>query len=418
MSNQNLLSNIANNSTVKNFIDTKFFQDFVLQKEYYPYQFDGWNDKPFYGLVDNRGRAIYPNNAITALNSNTNAISYKNLIFVVDAFNDLKNYHRSLQSGNKFENNSSIYINPQAARGSVELDDIYIKFSNNTYKIFQTTFLTATTVSSIKTLNDFVQVFISYIKIAAPLIPINRSSFIKSKFCDPNLNGLNIDLQKDINADNIQSKADNYLSDPNFDIFIDSARRYGFYVDKNAPWRIVADLQSPVMRDYYRRYNFSSLDQLLATGYHVAYYSDLDVLKNLLVSFWNTFASTQGAAVNQALNKNCSNLFVEITSLNQIDVATFDQHFNINWLLRLYLFIKILENKLSLTQNKFEIIYGETIKLNNYVDTGRAIEYINTKIDELLTAQQTKNMALTTPDEFVKMLAAQQTKLPVSGISF
>lgn len=418
MSNQKLLSSIQNNNTLKTFVDSKFFENFVLQKEYYPYQFNGWTDKLFYGLVDNSGRAIYPKNSVMALNSNLNSVSYKNLIFVVDAFNDLKKYHTSLQSGNKFENNNSIYINPQAARGAVTLDDIYIAFSNNTYKIFQNIFLSPERVSSIKTFNDFIKIFISFVKISAPIVPLNRSTFVKSKYCDPNLNGLNIDLKIEVDFNNYQTKADVYLSDPNFDIFIDSAKRFGFYVDKNAPWRLVADLQSPVMRDYYNRYNFTDVDDLLSKCYHVAHYSDLEVLKNLLISFWNTFANSQSTTINQKLEKNCSGLFAEVTSLQQLEVTVFDQHYNKNWLLRLYIFIKLLESGAPVSQNNFEIIFEEAVKLNKYLDENSALDYINRKVEDLISRKNKKTVSLTTPDEFVKMLSLQETTLPVSGINF
>ena len=38
---------------------------------------------------------------------------------------------------------------------------------------------------------------------------------------------------------------DENRKDPNFEFYRNSAKNFGFFVDKNAPWRLVANLRSP-----------------------------------------------------------------------------------------------------------------------------------------------------------------------------
>ena len=83
----------------------------MLQKEYYPYQFDGWSEKKFYGLVNNKNEAIYPKNSFLGTVSNSNGITFKNLRFINDAFEAMMDYHLSFLRGNRFSKNQSIYIN-------------------------------------------------------------------------------------------------------------------------------------------------------------------------------------------------------------------------------------------------------------------------------------------------------------------
>ena len=82
MSNQKLFFPYNLGESRKQFLINKEYNDYVFQKEYFPYQFDSWYDKKLYGLVNNQKNAIYPKNSVLAFNSNTDNFSYKNLIFV------------------------------------------------------------------------------------------------------------------------------------------------------------------------------------------------------------------------------------------------------------------------------------------------------------------------------------------------
>ena len=359
MYKQKLINPKISSGIKQDYANAKFYEDFVLQKEYYSYQFDGWKDKKFYGLVDKNGRSIYPKRSVMVPIISDVTSNSKNINFVVDAFTDLKKYHLGLQNTNKLEKNASIYYNP-----------------------------------------------------------FTRSNFIKNKICSPNISGLNIDFSNSLNYSNLTLKADTFLSDTNFDVFYDSAKRFGFYIDRNVPWRIVADLESPIMKEYYRRYGINSSDELINNFYHLAEYSDLEVMKNVIVSLWNTYASENPTNVELKQQQNCSSLFVEISSLNQIDVETFDKYYNISWILRLYIFIRIKEEKVKLTQTQFDILHAESLKINTYVDEKNAIDYISRKLKELILLNGQKTEQLTTQDSFVKMVSSNLSLMPSEGINF
>lgn len=417
MSNQKIGNFIKFNNVIETYNINKYFDDYVFQKEYFPYQFDGWKDKVLYGLLNKNGDAVYPKNIALSLNSADNNFNYKNLLFVVDAFQDMKKYNKSFALTNRSGDNKSIYASFDIKNGAKEIDDLYIKYMNHLYGVFSNTFLSDSKKLNIKDINSFINVFISFIKTISKAGPITRSSFIKNKFCDPSVNGLIIDIEANTKSIDTKEKANKYISDDHFETFVDTARRYGFFVDRNMPWRIMADLESPVMRDYYRKYKWNSVDDVFKNCYHVAFYSDLDVIKNIIVSFWNTYANSNTTVINSKQLEGCENLFIEVSSLNQIDTSVFDLHFNINWLIRFYAFIKVLENNINITQTNFEILYQEAIKLNEYIDTKNSLEYINRKIKEL-TQKETSKILLTTPEETIRMLSLQEIPSIAEGINF
>jgi len=417
MYKQKLINPKTSSGVKQDYANAKFYEDYVLQKEYYSYQFDGWKDKKFYGLIDKDGRSIYPKRSFLAPTISDVTSNSRNFNFVVDAFQDLKKYHMGLQDTNKLEKNSSIYYNLPVRKGAINIDDIYIDYINNFFSIFSNSTKT-TTSKKIKNFSSFIDYLINFLKIVTKIAPFTRSNFIKSKLCNVNVNGLNIDFSNTLNYSNLILKADNFLSDTNFDVFYDSAKRFGFYVDRNIPWRIVADIESPIMKEYYRKYGINNSDQLIGNYYHLAEYSDLEVMKNVIVSLWNTYASENPTNTELKEQKNCSSLFVEISSLNQIDVETFDKYYNISWLLRLYIFLRIKEERIKLTQSQFEIMHSESFKLYTYVDEKNAIDYISRKLKEYLLLQGIRTEQLTTQDSFVKMLSTNLSLMPSEGITF
>ena len=418
MSNQTIKQSTRISPLIDTYNINKFFENYVLQKEYYPYQFDGWSEKKFYGLVNNKNEAIYPKNSFLGTVSNSNGITFKNLRFINDAFEAMMDYHLSFLRGNRFSKNQSIYINLNIRAAYKDINEIYLSYMSDLFAIFNNTYLTTQRKNTIKDFNSFSIQFINFTKLISKYSPINRSSYIENSICDLAVSGLTFSFADEVNFSNARIKADKYISDPNFDIFLDSAKRFGFYVDRNAPWRIVADLNSPALKQYYSLYNLNSVDDIFTKCYHVAYLADLDVLKNVLIGFWNSYCNTNNLTVTQREQFNCKNLFAEVTSLHQLDVATFDKIYGIEWLLRVYLLIKIYENKIVIEQNKFENIFNETIKLNKYVDQDAALIYVDRKMSEFTSSMVLKTNTLTSPEEMIKMLGMQSPYTTATELNF
>jgi hypothetical protein len=406
------------NGTQNIFLVGKFFEEFVLQKEYFPYQFDGWYQNKNYGKINNNGKAIFPKTAALSFTTNQESTNHKNLVFVSDAFNDFKKYHLSLKDTNKLTNNNSIYTNLTVRKSLNDATDQYIVFINRLYEVFYDTFLTVKYKSKLKNFSSFIPYFLKFIKIISEISPITRSQFIKSRVCDSNLSGLIIDFDTSLNYASYKIKSDKYISDPNFEVFLDSAKRFGFFVDRNAPWKIVADLESPVMKDYYKKYNMSNLDEVFNTCYHIAYYTDIPTLINTLISFWNLTASQEGFTSEKTESKNCSSLFVSVNSLNQITEEVFYRNYSEEWILRLYAYVRILESRINITQRNFEIIYSESIKINKYKSRDSAVDYINRKIDDFAAQNKKPKIVLTKPEDLVRLLSSQLTSEAVGDITF
>ena len=78
--------------------------------------------------------------------------------------------------------------------------------------------------------------------------PITRSGFLLSKYNNVRSSGLVIELAKlDYDVDTNKGEL---LQSADFQCYLDFTKAYGFYVDKNAPWRLYANYQDPAMNTY------------------------------------------------------------------------------------------------------------------------------------------------------------------------
>ena len=88
------------------------------------------------------------------------------------------------------------------------------------------------------------------IKIYLKDFPITRSGFCLSSHNDVKSSGLIIELTK-LNH-NLDSYKGEIIQTLEFKCFLDLAYSYGFYVDKNAPWRLMSNLDDPITRLFAR----------------------------------------------------------------------------------------------------------------------------------------------------------------------
>ena len=408
MSNQILPQTIfKTNSSADNYTSAVYYNNFVFQDEYYPYQFNGYSDRRYYALANNKSEPIYPRNSALTYFSDRNGNQFKTLVFVAEAFREMKAYYDSHKSTDKVQINGSVYRDLNPVKGYSDPTSLYMTNLETIFNIFFDIFLTTTRKQEIKNIYDFMTKFIEFLTLGKSSININLSYFLLSKICPLESNGITISFRKDMDLDNLSLKADKYISDPNFDVFYDAAKRYGFMVDKNAPWRIVADLGSPVMKNYYQQYNLNSVDEVFDKCYSVGFLTDINSLKNILVSFWNTYVTRVGTVVTAKEKMGCASLFAEVTELRQIEPEHFNLYFDDSWLLRMYVYSRLIEEDININQNIFEEIVEKTIKIYTYNSRDEAAQYVFKRVGELRRQQSPKKVLLTDADLTAKLIRSQ-----------
>jgi hypothetical protein len=243
-----------NSSAYAAFVNRKYYRDFSYPPSFtVPKPINFWYDKYFYGRLDFNGNSIVlDENYLKRIPSAEEEVYAMN--FVADAFEDLYTYYSfAANTGEIFLENTNL-LTLQPSDGWSSVNNTYFTYIQSVYNIFAGSFMASDSRDKkLVKFEDFLPLFEQFISNMVPALPFTKTAFIASKFCDPASSGLIIKIDSsDYGSDKINVQ--DFIDDPNFIFFTRAAQKFGFKVDKNAPFRLVADLGSKEMGEYMLRY--------------------------------------------------------------------------------------------------------------------------------------------------------------------
>lgn len=231
---------------------------------------DFWYEKTFYGRIDTESKPIHVSEAFLKQIPGTPDLFLLN--FVSDAFQDLRNFFSFMLARNGIESNS-VYTTLRPSVGWTSLNNRYHIMMTALFDKFKTFVSSKRKDGEIKDFRTFINIFTEFVDATTPLLNFSRSKLVISRLSDPKSSGLIVEIGEEPHGKD-RPKVETYLNDPNFPVFKETAQRFGFVVDKHAPWRLVADLGSPAMRPYLDSVGIQTLDQLFDRYYYTSYEID------------------------------------------------------------------------------------------------------------------------------------------------
>jgi hypothetical protein len=211
-----------------------------------------WTTERFYGIVNNVGNASIPDpTRLKSLQFNEEgSVNKYALNFVADAWHDLAKKLRELASLN-ITFKDSPWAKPEVVKAwepAQESYDIYMR--EKIYPVFYDEFLYQSGRNKkIRNISSFMNYFNEFVKdFMVKTGPVTLSGFVESTYAPAYSSGLIIEISSDAYDDDF-NKAYKF-GDRNFSLVANVAAQYGFSIDKNIPWRLVADLRNPAMIEY------------------------------------------------------------------------------------------------------------------------------------------------------------------------
>lgn len=198
---------------------------------------DTWNDRRLYGRVNSWNKPIFPKKDKIIVKEQ-DGLAYYGLDFVLDMFFEFKRYYEQVAQKNKWD----FKINTTSLETYVHPIDLYNNYLAEIFKEFNA-------VLGLSIVDPYSLSFATYLRELCAVSERQRertmlfSSYILSFDYDLIGSGLYIDLTA---ADyfNDREKVQKFFEKDHYKFMVESARRFGFLVDKNVPWRIVVDLNS------------------------------------------------------------------------------------------------------------------------------------------------------------------------------
>lgn len=254
---------------------------------------DTWYENPRYGLLNSQFEptVFLPGDVEANLKAfgDYAPAGAKAAPFVVKAFNDFREVYVELANTSALPY-PKFLDNLIPAKGYINFESEYVKHGLREIDKFGEQL--EKQKDKVTNFSEFMDVLSVYLEENASTSKITKTGFLLSNSCPINVSGLclelsNLSYEEDFTKGRI-------IQSQEFRCFADAAKEVGFYIDKNVPWRLIANLESERMQKYIKEYEQSTtveniLDRAFRTKTH---YDDLDALISLCKSTYESFATT------------------------------------------------------------------------------------------------------------------------------
>ena len=267
-------------------------------------------DRFYFGKINHSGDIVWLSESnLKEVRSTRSEVIFA-VDFVADAFSDLQKH---MKMANLASGGLSELRKPEARKGWLSPSVAYGEFLETLYDGLVTNWFVQNVHGTcalrrehrILDMSSFVKATLELIIEGQGKLPLTKSAFIGSKYFSRLGSGLCLELStKDHGSDNLKAA---WIEDPNFQFFKAAAQNHGFALDKNAPWRLVADINHPSMKKYMEKYDVTP-NNLFKKYYYRSFSKDIKELKAFFIEAWNAYATSYPAMLIPYTVGNRSNV--------------------------------------------------------------------------------------------------------------
>ncbi len=316
------------------------------------------------------------------------------LNFVVEAFKDLQAFFQKAYDSGRIAKEDSAFIEPQAGLAwdtKTGVHDSYNTYWENLYSLFVGSYMDSFMNQRIYNFDDFIREYLTFATKLAFQKPITRIAFITSEYINPRASGLVIDLYEGKHDDDY-AKYVGFIRDTNFTFYARACERHGFYVDKNAPWRIYANIDNPYMKEKIEKFGVDEQEAFFTTYYLKASNYELDNLKIRFFQLYDLFLK-QYPDVTVLSPKNGPEVAASFVPNRKVDGGiktnieyvkrqkmtweNLNKKYPDDYWVRLLIYLRAVETKKTFTQREFDKSVRLACEYLNYVGMWKTIEYID-----------------------------------------
>lgn len=354
-------------------------------------------EKSLHGKISPSKNAILPNQLrLVKLQDTENDVYVAD--FVSSAFLDLKeSIKRAIRSGNMSGADPN-FKNFNAVSGWMD--------ANAAYKIYLANFknfflkyidrLPSEKKSKIDDFSHFVDLFLEFYNFFSVSFPFTMSGFVLSNMVSNQCSGLMLTIAEyDYSSD--EEKIKDFYNSQNFKFYKEAAISHGFLIDKNAPWRLIADIDNPVMQSYInretRRTTFKR-SAFFSTYFVGASLEEMKTLKNVMFDFFN--AAILKNKIERTVSLDAKNCF-EITNRRRKQKTPGQVYRSLSQEQWAYLYLKIrnLETKINYAEPELRNMAKNVADLKKRVDKETCMRYINNRFSAIPFSEGSLNYEIT-----------------------
>ena len=324
----------------------------------------GFAEKRLYGRVTRFYHPMIPSSLGATFRSIKRSEESRNpqkaLNFVVDAFEKLAmQFDKSTLVG-KIDTTDK-YLSSLVAYRAYEDPKALYRNHLNIYKNSISGIFAAPFNKGFTDFNQFINKLIPILQKSARKNPFTMPAFIKSSFCPITTSGLVIEIAAE-NIANDFKKIKLFKKSNNWGYYLNACKAYGFMVDRDIPWRLVADIGSAQMVGFAAQYELTTTDAILDTVYQKAFIDYYKRFKLILLEIYNSVKNT----VYETHRCADGTLVTKMVEPTEYTEEVFNREFNDDYFLKLYFKIRFFEEESRFTENEQSILIDDALELAPY----------------------------------------------------
>tara|TARA_R110002110_G_scaffold178452_4_gene383488 strand:+ start:4567 stop:5919 length:1353 start_codon:yes stop_codon:yes gene_type:complete len=343
---------------------------------------DSRDERQLYGKINLKRELIYPSEEfLLTINSVSEQPIYA-INFVASAFRGFRKYMRRAALRKRVNVDFSKIFTLEPVRGYENVRENFHSYLNSIYLSFYNFYIQRDNKNkNIKDFDSFLEIFLPYIKnfIKQFDVCFTLSGFISNQACTPMISGMMIDTYDgDCNDDTDKRKL--FLENPNFEFYRRTAKKFGFVIDKDIPWRLVADLSSNAMkREMHKR--GVEYKNMFDEYYYTSYKYDVDSLKKYLLGFYNSIVKASPFVASPEYCAEKGKTISKVIKRTEMSIKMLDEKYSLEDWLKIYVDIRMHETKSKLLENDVHLLFRDIKRMIRKVDIFRTMSYINRKIE-------------------------------------
>jgi len=318
-------------------------------------------EKIFYGRLDRNFNAINPHNErmVNIARSAESNNPQRAMNFVADVFNEMALQFEKRAAMGKISRNSNFLSELKVHKGYQDPAKDYAIYRGIYFDSLRA--IMRQKNPKIRNFNEFVKLLEPIIGKALSQQPITYSGFLKSNNCSVMNSGLAIEIA-DADYINDDNKVSQFLRDPNWQFFVRTCNTYGFIVDANVPWRIIADIGTPEVLSAASRYSTgaTNVGGLLSRFYENSSVRSYKMFKRHMYELYNATRIKQFYEID-----NCSDgsIIKKLVKSESLTYPQFLEKYPEKYFMNIYIRFRLGEEQPKMPENQIERILTQYISM-------------------------------------------------------
>jgi len=301
--------------------------------------------------------------------------------FVADAFNAMrKEFIKAVRSGRCVSDDKYLSM-PKPVKAWISLNGLVKDYRKQNYSDFSDWMIKNGKKNSFLDFPSFIDIYMPYAETIVSHTPLTIEGYVRSRHCLMNISGLAIEIA-DLDPSEDKQKEEHFLNSPNWDFYHNAALQFGFSVDRQVPWRLIADIGSPAMAPYIQAAGLVNSEDtagdVLSSYFNKSHLVGYKFFKRTLVESYNAFIANKKYFSKPKLVAGEATAEGFYRRTKPYGVAT--QELDDSFWFPLYAKIRYTEEGMPMSSAEFEILKKKVMDIQTVESIDTALLYFAKEI--------------------------------------